>query len=367
MARALEKNLGEITFLGPVRHDLSLLRLANRMVKKLTGKAYNISHSILASKKYASIVDKRLQEDHYDIIISPASGPVLSELKTSLPVVYFTDTTFKSLYNYYEWFSGFTAFSVWEGNRTEKKALRNSDVVVVASQWAYNSVLQDYGIDPEKIFIAPMGANIDHVPPLEKTGKRERGDACRLLFIGMEWKRKGGDIAVETLERLRSMGLNTELTVCGCELPDEYMHLGIRNIPFIDKRKPEDLELFYSLLENHHFLLLPTRAECFGIVFCEASAFGMPSITTDTGGIASAVENGVNGYRLPWKAGGEKYAQKIADIYTSYEHKYLPLSRSSRIKFDETLNWDSWSAVIKNILMDKGILNACFSGAGGDR
>lgn len=35
-----------------------------------------------------------------------------------------------------------------------------------------------------------------------------------------------------------------------------------------------------------HLLLLPTRAECAGIVFNEASAYGVPILLTDTGGVS---------------------------------------------------------------------------------
>ena len=94
---------------------------------------------------------------------------------------------------------------------------------------------------------------------------------------------------------------------------------------------------------TQHFLILPTRAECFGVVFCEASAYGIPSMATDTGGIPNAVINGENGFRFPLDARGETYARKIVEIYQDYENKYLPLSRSSRKTFDELLNWDHWA------------------------
>ncbi|WP_137463714.1 glycosyltransferase, partial [Escherichia coli] len=38
-------------------------------------------------------------------------------------------------------------------------------------------------------------------------------------------------------------------------------------------------------------LLLPTIADCYGMVFCEAAAFGLPVVATDTGGVSSIVIN----------------------------------------------------------------------------
>src|SRR5436190_335365 len=70
-----------------------------------------------------------------------------------------------------------------------------------------------------------------------------------------------------------------------------------------------------KLFETSDFLLLPTRSECYGMVFCEASAYGLPSITTDTGGISGAVKDGENGFMLPLSARGQEYAEAIAKVY----------------------------------------------------
>ncbi len=34
--------------------------------------------------------------------------------------------------------------------------------------------------------------------------------------MGVNWERKGGRIAFNTFEKLNQMGIETELTVCGC-------------------------------------------------------------------------------------------------------------------------------------------------------
>ena len=56
------------------------------------------------------------------------------------------------------------------------------------------------------------------------------------------------------------------------------------------------------------------RAECSALVFCEASAYSLPIITYDTGGVGDYVINGKNGYRLPLEASGKDFANKIIDI-----------------------------------------------------
>jgi len=101
---------------------------------------------------------------------------------------------------------------------------------------------------------------------------------------------------------------------------------------------------------NSDFLILPTKAECYGIVFCEASAYGLPSIVNDTGGVSGAVTNRKNGFLLPSNSPGNDYTKLIADVFRNDE-KYDSLVKSSRNIFEMKLNWDAWAKKVKNLLL----------------
>lgn len=62
------------------------------------------------------------------------------------------------------------------------------------------------------------------------------------------------------------------------------------------------------------FFLLELPTLLFWKLFCEASAYSLPIITYDTGGVGDYVINGKNGYRLPLEASGKDFANKIIDI-----------------------------------------------------
>ena len=106
------------------------------------------------------------------------------------------------------------------------------------------------------------------------------------------------------------------------------------------------LEKLYAMSD---FLLVPTRKDSFGVVFCEANAFGLPANTTQTGGVPEVVRDGENGYVLPLEARGDAYAKLIAELYRD-EQRYQQLVQSSRAAYDERLNWDAWGMGVKNIL-----------------
>ena len=85
------------------------------------------------------------------------------------------------------------------------------------------------------------------------------------------------------------------------------------------------------------------------MVFCEASAYGLPIITTDTGGVSGAVTEGENGFLLPPSAMGAQYAELIAKIYGD-DQRYAQLVQSSRATYDNKLNWDAWGMTVTGFI-----------------
>jgi len=347
--KVLEKDVGTVDVLGPVKITNALLRFLKRVNYKLQ-RRYNFNHSLYYGRIYARIFEKKLKGKDYDFIFAQRSSVEICKLKTDIPIIYYTDTTFKLFYNYYEWFSNFMKISVKEGNIVEQLAINNSALTICSSQWAADSVIQHYHAKPENVFIIPFGPNVDELPGREMLYTEKDRIVCKMLFIGIEWERKGGEIAFETLKELKKRGIKSRLTICGCKPPEEFQDEDLVVIPFLNKNDKAQSDLFNQLLFENHFFILPTRAECFGVVFCEASAFGLPSITTDTGGIGSAVENGKNGFRLSLEARGDKYADVISEIFSDYDNKYLPLIKSTRDFYETRLSWKSWASSLNTIL-----------------
>ena len=207
--------------------------------------------------------------------------------------------------------------------------------------------MADYHIPENKITVAALGANLDVIPAVHEL-KKEKNKICQLLFLGVEWERKGGQIALDTFYALQKKGLPVQLTIIGCVPPVPITDKNISVIPFINKNNAAEACRLYIIFLNSDFLLLPTRAECAGIVFCEASAFGVPSITTNTGGVSTYVEDGINGFALPLSAGADGYADTIAGLFADNEN-YQQLCISSRKKYETELNWDSWGKAFNSI------------------
>lgn len=351
MGKALERHCGEVTYL---EHVISLeKRVLGRIMREAEKRHFKrqIAHRRLpfVARKQAKIAAHRLAGRHFDVIVALDCVPEIAFLQTDIPVLLILDITFRLQQNYYSEYSHLLAFSARQAEIIEQAAFQNASKLLFETSWAAHSAIEDYGIDAQKVYAIPAGANLDHFPPREQVLAKKPSEQCRLLFMGVDWQRKGGDIAYETLLKLHEMGIEAELTVCGCVPPTGITHPHLRVIPFLDKndeRQVREIEKLYAMAD---FFILPTRSEAFGVVFCEAGAFGLPVITTHTGGVPEVVRDGENGFLLPLDARGPEYAEVIAKIYRD-DQCYAQMVRSGRAAFDERLNWDAWGMAVKDVL-----------------
>ena len=350
MSKALQDNVGEVIPLGPYKPVFLLyfLKIINKISLFLTGKKYNFAHSTLLSKQYGRKFRKIIRKERPDIVLAISSVPELAYLDISIPCIALDDISFTLLVVHYPNYKNLLPCSIKEGERITKRAYDHSKAIIFSSDWARDSAIDSYGLKPAKVHIVSFGANFDRIPSREEALKKESGDVCKLLFLGTDWTRKGGDIAYHAMRLLIEQGMDVELTVCGCLPPPEYNHPAMKVIPFLNKNKSDDFEELYKLFLNTHFLIIPTRNDCTPIVFCEANAFGIPVISTDVGGVASVISNGVNGILLNAEDGPERYAERITGFFSNKD-KYLELVLNSRKEYENRLNWDSWSTSLNDI------------------
>ncbi len=349
MLDALQKEFETVVILGPLTTRLlGVLRIFGFLVTTITGKNYNVHHNILRSLVYSFKIGRRLKSNNVDVLVSLSGSVEIAFLKTKIPICCVSDSSFGQLNNYYDSYSNLIGFSVKESNLIEKRALDKSSKLVYSSNWAGDYVINKYQQDKAKVSVVSFGANLDEIPSKSLVEKKIRNKVFRLLFLAAFWKRKGGEIALETVKVLNAKGYNVLLTVCGCIPPEKFEKVEV--IPFLNKNKKEDVEKLYSLFANSELLFLPTRADCTPIVFCEANAFGLPVLTADTGGIKSLIKDGENGFVLPFNATPEMYATKIIELIEN-DTIYDQICKQSRVIFENELNWAAWAKQMREILL----------------
>lgn len=268
----------------------------NGMRQKILGIIFKLVHFGKGNSIYWKKIGKirvgsiKKELNNYDLIFVPAQSEVLAWIKTDTPIIYYSDATIPLMVDYY--WHNFSKKSIELAEKTEKKALDNTSLKIYSSNWAANSAV----------------------------------------------------------EKLVKDGYPAKLYICGIRnLDNKFLDYDfVINKGFLDKNNSNELEEYISLWKKADLFILPTQAECSAIVYSEASGFGVPIISTETGGISDYVINGVNGYRMRLSDDGDSYASKIEYLIDNDELKKL--SYGALKLYKESTSWRAWGEQFNNLV-----------------
>jgi glycosyltransferase involved in cell wall biosynthesis len=330
----------DLDFIGPLKEKKSPIFSLKRKYHRLARRNYLPKVDPAVLRDYARQAAPALEASDPDVIFS-LDAHAIAYLETRKPILYFWDCTFLGNLEY-PWFNDLAAESVGYGHQMEQRALEKCRMAVFSSDWAVQTAIDGYEVDSNKLRVVPLGANLDCDRTPETVAQLIDGRSrtrCDLLFLGIDWQRKGGDVAYAVAKKLNGVGLETTLTIVGC-MPDvgEALPPYVKCLGYIDKRDARGRAKIESLLARSHFLILPSIAESFGTVFCEASSFGTPSLARRVGGIPTAVKNGVNGQLFDKDADPLAYANFVLEQFRDFSN-YRSLALSSFREYQARLNW----------------------------
>ena len=318
-------------------------------IARIFNLAYHTDRTRLFSKKWSKVILSKLQPET-DAILSLGTIPV-AYLKTDIPIFIYVDGIFEQMRTYYKW-GNIPRFNLREANQIEQIAINRCIQIISCSLETTHAIERLYDGAKGKTVTLPLGANGDIEPTQEEVLQyiQKRGDSVsRLLFCGVEWERKGADIVVDTVKILNSKGFPVELHMCGLkdvpiELPPNVVNHG-----FIAKSSQDEMKKLKELFTTSHFLFVPSRAEAYGLVFCEASAYGVPTISHRTGGLYTIVEDGVNGQLFDIGTTPDVFADYIENVFSDYPG-YLKLAHSSYERYKATLNWSVSGKLLSELI-----------------
>ena len=343
--RALEKHVGDVTDLSPYPGANRLMRLISAICYRL-GRPAPYDHLVPYAWKLGRYFSRRLRSLDLDCIVAPGGAEGVAWLQTDLPVILYSDATWDLVVDYYRVYNNLLPGVKRSGEIVESRALERSALLLYSSQWAADSAIKHYGIPSDRVIVPYIGANLLDPPKKEEVLPRTMTTGViRLLMVGVDWQNKGGSVARRVLEGLIERGYQATLTVAGCTVPDSERHPAMEVVPFLNKSIPDQRARFEELWRDADLFILPSRFEAAGLVFCEASAYGLPIVAADTGGISSLVREGKNGYTIGHEDEPEGYIERIIGLAEDPE-AYGQLAVSARAEFDERLNWDTWGRTV---------------------
>lgn len=304
-------------------------------------------------RQYGAQINKHLKDISPQEVIFTLNSQLIPYLRLHNKIILYNDATLANLYGYYDYFSNLSPWERKQAFANERRSLKRADLLFFASDWAAHSAIRDFGADPAKVHVLPFGANLESVPSSgeisELIGQRTLRP-IRLLWVGVDYERKGGDLAMQVAAILNQQGFETILTMAGVEnLPGENLPGFVINAGRIDKQSTNGEARLAELYRQADLFILPSHRECYGVVYAEACAFGLPIIAIQTGGVPTIVHQEENGWLFSEKAKAGDYAQKIVEWVT--DHKvYVKLALGARQAYDERLNWDLVSRRMHEII-----------------
>lgn len=213
--------------------------------------------------------------------------------------------------------------------------IKNADEIVSLTKEMASSVLNSLQKDSPVI---PNGVDINRFYPTVE-GEKEKKIILTLSRID---KKKGLEYAIEGMPKILQKHPNTILWIIGdgdfkpeLERITKTLYLK-KSVEFIGSVPNKDVAHY---LQNADIFLLPSLTEGFSLTFIEASACGLPIISTPVGIVPSIIEKWNNGIIVPFKS-----PDAIADaVITLLSNPKLreTYSKNSATAAKETMSWKS--------------------------
>ena len=353
MSHALIEQDTVIDFVGSLDRKLPPFFKAKQIWNKFIAKQrMSPRFNVYAAKQYSMQVATCLKSLPYDAVLSPLINPI-AYLDCKKPIILWTDALYAALLGFYAPFSTHSSASISQGNIITTECLSRCKLAIFSSDWAAHSALELYGMSREKVKVVPFGANIESCPTPSEIAtliKKRAHNKIKLLFLAKSWERKGGEIVLAVAKSLHEAGYPVELTIVGYHPPRLNTALPyVKCLGFISKHTPAGKNKIQELLRDTHFLFVPSRAEAYGIVFCEANAFGVPCLTTYVGGISTVVKDNINGMTFALDAPVSTYCDYIVNLMQS-RMQYEALARSAYNEYKTRLNWKTAVTHVKKLI-----------------
>jgi glycosyltransferase involved in cell wall biosynthesis len=246
---------------------------------------------------------------------------------SSLPgIPHFVYTDHTHLFNLH--YPGFNKNKIFSNSwiECEKKTYHNATLNFTMSTNISKSLIEDYSCNPDKISCVYCGANV-------QAQENEIFDDARysnknILFVGIDWERKGGPVLLEAFKEVLNTYPDASLTIIGCTPKVELPNCNVLgHIPLADIKE------YY---EQASVFCLPTTLEPFGIVLLEAMAHKLPVIATDIGAIPDFILEGKNGFLIN-VSDSRQLSRRIIDLLGS------PIKCKTFGEYGHKIFWDKYT------------------------
>lgn len=234
-------------------------------------------------------------------------------------------------------YSGYGRYSkkfIFDRNIMQMEYFRHASGILMMGKWMADYLNNNYREFRSKVYHVGGGINLDY-KKIENNLNKENN---RILFVGRDFKRKGGYDVIKAFEILRKKYKNLELHIAGPRVNP------IKNvIPGYYFYGDATKDTLQYLMNNCDVFCMPSYFEAYGLVFIEAFAFGLPCIGRNICEMPYFIESGITG-ELVDGISAEELSQKIEIVLNDTNYK-----RNVEDRRDYYLKEYSWDSVAKRI------------------
>lgn len=168
-----------------------------------------------------------------------------------------------------------------------KTILNSQKAVIGLTDAVIEEIIKDYGVPHSKLKKGKLPFSLDL--ELFAPSPARSDDEIRILFVGGDFYRKGGDVLLQWFVEQNNPNLHLTMATKSLEINHPKVVVET-NVNF---GQPKHLELFRS----HDIFVLPTKCDAYPSVLGEAACSGLAVLTTQNAlGAPELIKNGVNGY-----------------------------------------------------------------------
>ena len=193
--------------------------------------------------------------------------------------------------------------------RLKSQLYQSGRGIFAMSEWAAQGLCADYNLKRENVHVTLPGANLNRWSFVDRSARSDNAPA-RILMVGGEFLRKGGQLLLEWAERTCLTSWELDIVtwpgdlpewvkerlqnpapneaVCASlapRLPNVRVHCGL------NANSPELMHLYGQA----DIFCLPTQADGSSIASLEAMASGLPVLVGAVGGIPELIQDGETG------------------------------------------------------------------------
>jgi glycosyltransferase involved in cell wall biosynthesis len=256
--------------------DTCLPRRAERAVHQLRGRNGSEHAAAALRTLKLSLAARRIPNDVPWIHVGSQARP-----PSGFRFVTYDDLTVAQA-RQYGFFAdlGERALNGWQ--RRQAELFRSALWCAVASRWAADSLVRDYGVPPSKIEVV----GVAHSVVLDAVRQRD-WSTPRFLFVGHDWDRKHGSVVLEAFRRIRQEHNDATL-----EIVSSYTGPAISGVTWhgaLPLHDPYAQSRLRELFARATCFVMPSALEPWGIAYLEAGAHGVGSIGASLGGAPEAI------------------------------------------------------------------------------